>query len=171
MITHGTHLLPANGGCSEFIKDFGIGFLIKGCGLANKGERPATILATQRPNTGRDYRVSGGKGQILRPNKINRLRLKAYYSVRCQANCKTVVVLSEIQSFRPGQGMSRSADPNGNFPARHAGSRGFKPPAFSPLNRPRSNSTDFPRLDLRSSRLVPRDSGILKPQNPNKSSV
>src|SRR5882757_9489156 len=115
----------ANGGCSEFIKDFGIGFLIKGCGLANKGERPATILATQRPNTGRDYRVSGGKGQILRPNKINRLRLKAYYSVRCQANCKTVVVLSEIQSFRPGQGMSRSADPNGNFPARHAGSRGF----------------------------------------------
>jgi hypothetical protein len=32
-------------------------------------------------------------------------------------------------------------------------------------------STDFPRLDLRGSRLVPRDSGILKSENSDKSSV
>src|SRR6266849_3493234 len=54
-------------------------------------------------------------------------------------------------------------DYSGAFPACHAGSRGFEPAALSPLNTPRSNSTDFPRLDLRGSRLVPRDSGILKP--------
>ena len=34
----------------------------------------------------------------------------------------------------------------------------FKSPAFPTLNRSRSNSTDFPRLDLRSSQLVPRES-------------
>ena len=46
------------------------------------------------------------------------------------------------------------------------GTRNGTVPAFATLNRSRSNSTDFPRVDLRGSRVVPRDSGILKPQTP-----
>ena len=66
---------------------------------------------------------------------------------------------------------SPSIDIAGENPPCHAGARGFEPPAFPTLNRSRSNSTDFPRLDLRGSRVVPRDSGILKSENSHKSSV
>jgi len=51
------------------------------------------------------------------------------------------------------------------------GTRNGTIPAFATRNRSRSNSTDFPRLDLRGSRVVPRDSGTLKSQKPNKLSV
>ena len=44
-------------------------------------------------------------------------------------------------------------------------------PGFLTLNRWRSNSTDFPRLDLHRSRLIPRESDILKAENYNKRSV
>src|SRR6478735_9208229 len=57
-----------------------------------------------------------------------------------------------------------------NAPRRHT--RRAKCPRPQPtLNRSRSNSTDFPRLGLRGSRLVLRDCSILKSQNPNKSSI
>jgi hypothetical protein len=51
------------------------------------------------------------------------------------------------------------------------GTRNGTIPAFTTRNRSRSNSTDFPRLDLRGSRVVPRASGTLKSQKPNKLSV
>jgi hypothetical protein len=44
-------------------------------------------------------------------------------------------------------------------------------PGFLTLNRSRSNSTDFPRFDLHRSRLIPRESDILKMENYNKRSV
>jgi hypothetical protein len=54
----------------------------------------ATIFATQLPNIGRDWKVSGGLGRILEPNKINRFGIKPHYTVQSQANCKTVYTSS-----------------------------------------------------------------------------
>jgi hypothetical protein len=55
---------------------------------------PATIFATQLPNTGRDWRVSVSSRPMREPNKINCFGTKAHFAVRSQANCKTVYTSS-----------------------------------------------------------------------------
>ncbi len=56
------------------------------------------LFCTSTPEYWPDERVSGGKRRIPRPNKINRLETEAYWSVRRQANCKTVSA-AQFQSW------------------------------------------------------------------------
>jgi hypothetical protein len=61
---------------------------------ADRPSAPATIFATQLPKIGWDWKVSVDLQRLLEPNKINHFGMKAYYSVRSQANCKTVYTSS-----------------------------------------------------------------------------
>jgi hypothetical protein len=64
---------------------------------------PATIFATQLPNIGRDWGVSGAERDMLETNKVNRFGMKAHYSAQTQANCKTVYTSSilVVASIQP----------------------------------------------------------------------
>jgi hypothetical protein len=102
MITHGTPP-AANGGWSEFIKDFGIGFLVKGAALrcpANKWRTACYHFATQLPNIGRDQKVAGGEGDVLKPNKINSIGIS-----RTTSRDTTKRTANRVLRFNSGRGL------------------------------------------------------------------
>jgi hypothetical protein len=86
MITHGTPPV-ADGGWSEFIKNFRIG--LRGRCLRTSGERACYHFATQLPDTGLDKTGLCEFRGVEKPNKQGLIRTARYRNGRLFPNFKT----------------------------------------------------------------------------------